>query len=674
MVLGLRDAGTPTLTAAPPHLSRVFEPLRIGPVVIPNRVARTGHLTKFALGSVTDDLIAYHVARARSGVGLTVLEACAVHPSSVLGMTGFDDSVIPGYRRLMDAVRPHGMRVFQQLWHGGHVYNAPDGAPPRGASALASPVSGIPAVPLSVTEIAEMVEAYAAAARRAVEGGIEGVEVHAGHGYLLQQFLSPLTNTREDAYGGSLDARMRFLVEVLVAVRASVGADTAVGIRVGAGQVKGDISEAEVAEVSRRVVGQGLVDYVNVTMGDYYAMHWMMGGMDRPAGYMLDSSGQVTAAVSGVPRLVTGRFRTLEEVEQVLRGGVADIVSMVRAHIADPDLVRKTREGRAHEVRPCIACNQGCIARTAGRDQRMACTVNPAVGYELTLAEDLIGVTAHPRRVVVVGGGPAGMEAARTARLRGHEVILFEAYPTLGGTLNVLRKAPMMQGFEDIADWHRQEIDRLGVEVRTGVHVDADDVLTEHPDAVIVATGAEPVLDGRLVTAPGEPVVGIGLAHVLTSLEVLTGARTELGTTALVVDDLASYEAVAVAEFLLHRGVAVRVATCHPAFGGLVEAAMRMEPALARLHAVGPTFTVHTRSQLLQVRPGTAVLRDGIDGCLHTVPADTVVIVTHRRARRELADRLSGCVPSVQLVGDALSARDLQVAIREGHMAGRQID
>ena len=373
----------------------------------------------------------------------------------------------------------------------------------------------------------------------------------------------------------------------------------------GAGQVRGDISEAEVAEVSQRVVGQGLVDYVNVTMGDYYAMHWMMGGMDRPAGYMLGSSGQVTAAVSGVPRLVTGRFRTLEEVEQVLREGAADIVSMVRAHIADPDLVRKTREGRAHEVRPCIGCNQGCIARTAGRDLRMACTVNPAVGYELTLAEDLIGTTADPRRVVVVGGGPAGMEAARTARLRGHEVILFEAYPALGGTLNVLRQAPMMQGFEDIADWLRQEIDRLGVDVRTGIHVDADEVMAQHPDDVIVAAGAEPVLDGRLIAAPGEPVMGIGLPHVLTSIELLTGARPELGTTALVVDDLGSYEAVAVAEFLLHRGVAVTVATRHPEFGGLVEAAMRMEPALVRLHAVGPTFTVHARSQLLEVRAGT---------------------------------------------------------------------
>jgi len=666
--------GTAAVTEAPAHLSRVFEPLQIGPVEIPNRVARTGHLTKFAMGLVSEDLIAYHEARAKSGVGLTVLEACAVHPSSVLGMTSFDDSVIPGYRRLMDAVRPHGMRVFQQLWHGGHVYNPPGGGPPRGASALASPVSGIPAVPLSKEEIAELVEAYAAAAHRAVEGGIEGIEVHAGHGYLLQQFLSPLTNTREDAYGGSLEARMRFLVEVLVAVRAAVGPDSAVGIRVGAGQVKGDLSEAEVTEVSRRVVGQGLVDYVNVTMGDYYAMHWMMGGMDRPAGYMLGSSGQVTAAVTGVPRLVTGRFRTLEEVEQVLREGAADIVSMVRAHIADPDLVRKTREGRAQEVRPCIACNQGCIARTAGRDLRMACTVNPAVGYELTLAEDLIGTTADPRRVVVVGGGPAGMEAARTARLRGHEVILFEAYPTLGGMLNVLRQAPVMQGFEDIADWHRQEVERLGVDARTGVHVDADDVLAQHPDVVIVATGAEPVLDGRLVAAPGEPVVGIGLPHVLTSVEVLTGARPDLGTTALVVDDLGSYEAVAVAEFLLHRGVAVTVATRHPAFGGLVEAAMRMEPALVRLHAVGPAFTVHARSHLLEVRPGTALVRDGMDGCHHAVPADTVVVVTHRRARRELADRLAGRVPSVQVVGDALSARDLQVAIREGHMAGRQID
>jgi 2,4-dienoyl-CoA reductase-like NADH-dependent reductase (Old Yellow Enzyme family) len=661
------------MSAVAQQLHRVFDPIDIGGITIPNRVVRTAHLTKFAMGGVTDDLIAYHVARAEGGVGLSILEACAVHPSSVLGMTGFDDSVIAGYERLMTAVRPYGMRVFQQLWHGGHVYNPPGGGVPRSASSLPSPISGIPPVPLSMAEIAELVAAYGDAARRAVAGGIDGIEIAAGHGYLVHQFLSPLTNVRDDGYGGTLDSRMRFLVEVVSAVRGAVGPDVPVGIRVGAGQVKGDVSEEELAEVCRRLVARELIDYVNATMGDYYLLHWMMGGMDRPAGYMLPSAGKITTAVTEVPRIVTGRFRTLEEAEQVLRDGAADLVSMVRAHIADHEIVRKTREGRAHEVRPCIACNQGCIARTAGLDHRMACTVNPVVGYERSLSEDLIGRTSTPRKVVIGGGGPAGLEAARTARLRGHEVLLCEAYQQLGGALNLACLAPQMQGFRDITEWLREEVDRLGVIVHTSTYMEAADVLAERPDTVVVATGAEASSDGILLDTPGEPILGIHQKHVLSSVDLLGGHRTQLGSSAVVYDEMGQYEAVAVIEFLLERGVAVTAATRHASLAPLVEATMRLEPALERFQATGIPFRTIPRARIAAVGEGSAVVCTRY-GAREVVPADTVVLVTHKKARRGLADTLAGSVSDVRLVGDALSARDLQVAIREGHMAGRTID
>ena len=303
-------------------------------------------------------------------------------------------------------------------------------------------MTGLPAVPIGTDEVGEFVAAYAAAARRAAEGGIDGLEVAASHGYLMHQFLSPLTNNREDRYGGSLENRMRFLVEVLTAVRDAAGPDLPVGVRVGAGQIAGDLDEQTVTEVARRLAALGLIDFLNASMGDYYAMHHIMGGMDRPAGYMLPSSGKITGSVTGIPRIVTGRFRTLEEAEQALRTGECDLVSMVRAHIADPDIVRKTRDGRAAEVRPCIGCNQGCIARTSGVNLRLGCTVNPAVGREKQYGDDVIGTTAQPRRVVVIGGGPAGLEAARVARLRGHDVALYEGFDRLGGALNVACRAP----------------------------------------------------------------------------------------------------------------------------------------------------------------------------------------------------------------------------------------
>jgi 2,4-dienoyl-CoA reductase-like NADH-dependent reductase (Old Yellow Enzyme family) len=653
-------------------LRRTFEPIDIASVTVPNRVVRTAHLTKLGMGTISDDLIEYHVSRARGGVGLSVLEATAVHPSSVLGLVGYTDAIIPTYQRMMAAIRPYGMKMFQQLWHGGHIYPPPAGLPMRGASGLPSPAGGLPPVPIATDEVGDFVQSFADAAGRSVEGGIDGIEIAAGHGYLVQQFLSPLTNTRTDRYGGSLENRMRFLVEILTAVRDTIGHDVPLGVRIGASQTPGGIDEQSVALVVQQLVDARLIDFVNATMGDYYVSHWMMGAMDKPAGYMLPSAGQVTDAVHGVARMVTGRFRTLEEVEQVLRSGQADLVSMVRAHIADPDLVRKTREGRGAEVRPCIGCNQGCIARTSGIDLRLGCTVNPAIGREVSHDDAVLGRTGAPRRVVVVGGGVAGMEAARVARTRGHDVDLYEAHDRLGGALNVARRAPLTQGLDDILEWYRDEMRRLGVHCHLSQLVTADEVVAQQPDAVVVAVGAEPSLDGRLVAAPGEVVSGLDAPTLVSSVELLGREAPAAGSRALVFDDMGQYEAVSVVEYLLAHGVHVTAATRLPAFGPLVDAAMRMVPALERLNAAPAELDIITRTTLAEVAPGKATLRSLVGAPDALVPADLVVLVSYKKPRA-FADELAARIGEVHVVGDALSARDLQVAIREGNQAGRDI-
>jgi hypothetical protein len=524
---------------------------------------------------------------------------------------------------------------------------------------------------MSNAQIGELVASFAAAAARCEAGGLHGVEVHCGHGYLLAQFLSPVLNRREDRYGGSAENRLRIIVEILTAIRSAVSASFVLGVRVSESADPRVLALQDVVQAVQSLQRQGLIDYVNASKGDYYRGNCLASaGMEQPTGYQLPSAGQITAATS-VARLVTGRFRTLEEIEQTLRDGVADLVSMVRALIADPYLVRKTREGRPQEVRPCIACNQGCLggALAAGR---VGCTVNPAMGAEASMSETRIGRSASPRRVLVVGGGVAGMEAARVAALAGHRVTLAEAHPRLGGTVELIRNAPNLRIVADIASWLESEVYRLGVSVALSTYIEAEEVLAQQPDAVIVATGAIAQLDGAQVASPAErPVIDAG-ARVLSSIELLAMTRAELGDSALVLDELGHYEAIACAEYLLDRGVAVTFVTRHAQFAPIIENALRSFPSLERLYGKG-AFRVVTRAQLVSVHPGEAGIRALESARIERVAADSVALVTYKRSNDALFHALEGRVASVQRVGDALSARDLQAAIRDGHLAARAL-
>jgi hypothetical protein len=312
---------------------------------------------------------------------------------------------------------------------------------------------------MRTAEIGEVVESFASAASQCRDAGLDGVEPPRGHGYLIQQFPSPLTNTRDDDYGGSLQNRPRFALEVFRVVRRAVGRDFPVGARLSTSTAPGNIS-ARVGTARADVAGRGPhLLLPDASHGDYYQMDRMTGTMAEVAGYELEPNAPLLASVS-VPRMVTGRFRTLEEAEGVLREGHADIVSLVRAQIADPDLVFKTREGRADQVRPCIACNQGCVGGLL-QTGRMGCVVNPAAGVESFLDERAMSRSGTPKKVLIVGGGPAGMEAARVAALRGHRVILAEAGPRLGGAILAARRAPRMQAIGDFTDWLEREVLRL---------------------------------------------------------------------------------------------------------------------------------------------------------------------------------------------------------------------
>ncbi|WP_313808899.1 FAD-dependent oxidoreductase [Sphingobium sp.] len=652
-------------------LRHILTPIQIGRVEIPNRVVRTAHGTDIGNFHVDENLIAYHAARAKGGVGLSILETLSAHPQSSPGhLDKRDPDLIPGYRRLMKAVDPYGMRVLQQIWHGGHNAHTHDGSPPWSSSDRPGVWDGIGAIPMTQSMIDTVVEGFADIAGIVEEGGLTGVEVHGAHGYLLQQFLSPLHNKRTDDYGGSLENRMRLILEVMRAVRGRVSRDFIVGIRLSPEMMKGGTTVEDCIAVLERLQDEDLIDYVSLSMGNYYMMHKIIGAMHEPVGYELPQS-SIIGANAKVPRIVSGRFRTLEEADQVISRGEADLVGMTRAHIADPDIVRKTREGRPDEVRPCIACNQGCLGGKA-EIGHLGCTINVAVGEELTLAEDLIQRAETPLRVLVVGGGPAGLEAARVAALGGHSVVLAEAGPDLGGAMVVARLCPRRQTIGDVIDWLTSEVYRLGVEVRLSTYMDADDIAAEGADKVILATGSLPRLDGFQLYAPDDVPSGLNQPHVVTSWDVLTRAvRIPEGGDAVVFDSIGHYEAIGVAEYLIDQGCRVTFVTGHHAIAPKMEVSFTIDPALERLAKTG-RFRLLTRSRLVAIQPDKVeVAPIYAPQQVEEIAAGLVVLVTQNQSNRELHEELQSRGITAPLVGDALSPRFLRIAIREGHLAAR---
>jgi 2,4-dienoyl-CoA reductase-like NADH-dependent reductase (Old Yellow Enzyme family)/thioredoxin reductase len=650
-----------------PH---VFTPVQIAGVEIPNRIVRTAHGTRLTPGGrITDDLVAYHEVSARSGVGLTVLEIASVHQSGAsAGIHIWDDSVLQGYEKLTRVLRRYPMKLFQQLMHFGHNAVLKDAQPAWSPSVLPNLRSAAAIPPLAMTkgQIDEIVASYAAAADRVVRGGLDGVEVHAGHGLLVGQFLSPITNFRQDEYGGSFENRARFLMEIMRAVNAAVRGAIPVGVRLSADElVDGGSDVAESIELVHALEDEALVDFVDLSVGSSYSYHRVIGGMDEVQGYQLPYAVPVGRAAS-VPSIVAGRIKSLEHAERIIAAGEADLVAMVRATIADPEIVAKSARGEAHRVRPCIGCNHGCVGGNAVSGGRIGCTVNPTAAVPAGQAELVPAVT--PARVLVAGGGPAGLEAARVAAERGHHVVLCEQTDQVGGQLRYARRAPFRAEIGEIADWLESELRELKVDVRLNTRVTPALVRELGAEKVVIATGSVPRRDGFQVAAP-RAVPGADLPHVRTSWDVLAGPSG--ARRAVVLDDVGHYEAVAAAETLLSEGAQVTFVTRMAQLSPLLEGSRTVNPIKSRF--AGRPITVVTDTQVERIEPDHVTVRSVHGGDATGIPADLVVLVCHNASRDELAEDLRDQISDCRLVGDALSPRFLQVAISEGHRAGAEI-
>jgi 2,4-dienoyl-CoA reductase-like NADH-dependent reductase (Old Yellow Enzyme family) len=647
----------------------LFQPIQVGAVTIPNRVVRSAHGTMLT----GERLIAYHEARAVGGVGMSTLEATGVHANAPSLIPLYSDDCIPFFREMSARMKPHGMKVFQQIYHPGSATRPKKAATQVSSSPIPNPMVG--GVPMEMTPsmIAEMVEAFAAAARRCRDGGLDGVDLHASSGYLIEQFLSPANNTRTDDYGGSLENRMRFLMEILTAIRAEVGADYCMGIRLPNEEyIPGGLTPHDVAEIAAIV--EPLVDYVSLHMGSYWRFHKLLSPMDEPLGSEMPANAVITRVVSK-PTIVVGRIMTLDHADHIVSSGAADMVSMVRALIADPELVNKARRGDEHLIRPCIGSNFGCVGQlmTTGM---LSCVVNVAAAQETMVSFDPQGPAPVRRKVLVVGGGPAGLEAARTAAMRGHEVHLHEGTRRLGGQVAIAATAPHRADIGAITEWLTGEVERLGVTITLNSMVDPDVVAELGPDDVIVATGASPRRDGFQLATPVTPVPGHQLPHVFSSWDVFGfGGRARLVGPAVVFDDTGTFEAISVADALLEAGLRVTMIGRNDSIGArLPYPPATVEAAKERL--MSGDFDFIGGHYLQGITADEVIIGVPFTERVRSVAAATVVLVTYNHPNRELAEHLAaevGTVPRVHLIGDVTGTNGVLAAIHQAAAVARAI-
>lgn len=645
----------------------LFTPLKIGSITVQNRIVFSAHLTNYAEDFMPSDRHGYYYReRARGGAGLIITEEHSVHPTDhpyEKLIHAFNSNVIPGYRRMTEMVHAEGVPILAQINHnGGQSSGMFTRLPAWAPSAIADPL--FREVPKAVEreDIQQIIEGYASVAGYTKRGGFDGVELQCSHSSIVRQFLSRSTNKRTDEYGGSLENRARILREIIGAIRMAVGRDYVLSVRLcGDELIRDGITIDETVDLARILERDRQIDVINTSIGTATQTLYMIeASMRIPPNYAMFIPSAIRKAVR-LPVIGVGRVKDPIQAERLLAEGHADLVGVVRAQIADPEFARKARENRNDDIRLCLSCNQECVGRM-GLNRWLGCIETPATGREQVLGIGTLQPVKTPKRVLVVGGGPAGLKAAVIAARRGHRVTLLEKEQRLGGQIVWAVRVTSRAEFGDIVRNLLHEIGQLNVDVQTGVTATAESVLAARPDAVIVATGSIP--DRAAIPGADSPLVA-DVTDILSG-QVIPGKRVML------IDRLGFHEAASTAEFMAEQGCEVEVITQTLYVGQDLGVTLDLENWYRQARRLGIKCTPN--HSVLSIENGAVTALHNYSGQLvHFPPVDTIVLALHRRADCQLYGALKGRVGELHRIGDCVAPRRAHAAIIEGEQAGRAV-
>jgi len=650
-------------------LRRLFSPFSYKKLTLKNRIIQTAMLTRFLdnKGYMTDRYIDFMVARAKGGTALLVTEGCPITPGSKFRpnqIACYDDSYIPGLRRLTESVHEYGCKIALQIYHAGTRISESHlpGAIPVAPSAIPHIPTGVVPYELSNEEIENMIEAFGLAAKRATESGFDAVDVHGAHGYLINQFCSPFNNKRNDQFGGSPQRRATFACEVVRRIRKYTGPDFPIFYRLQADDfIEGGI-KIEEAKVHARLLQDAGVDVINTTGGNREAIDWHLQPNLHPRGCLLNLAKEIRTVVD-IPTMAVGRIVDPFQAEQILEDGIADLIGMARAHLSDPEFANKAREGRFEEINQCIGCMMGCIEKDLEKRPQVSCAVNPACGrekhFEIKPAKDR-------KRILVIGGGPAGMSAARIAAERGHQVWLYEQKNILGGQLQVASIYDGKSELKKVSKWYENQFKKLGVHIELNRKITPRIIDQLSPEVVIIATGAKPIIPN---------ISGIDRDNVVTAIDVLAG-KQQVGTRVVVIGG--GMVGIESAVYLAEKGRKVSIVEMLPKI--VLDTGLTWRLAYWRkIPLLG--IQIFTETRLYEVREnGVNVVmklepehpeRKGDE--LIFIPADTVVLAVGMKPDRSLIKDLEEKIPKVYTVGDCVEPLKIIDAIHEGARIGMEI-